>query len=541
MLRRIITIVAVISIVHAKNDRIPNYRNVMTEGGLVRGTRVESEEYFAFLGIPYAAQPTSYNRFKPPLPPLPWDGIYEANRTVKCPQRGKGDENCLVVNVFTPVKVPKNPLPVLVYIHGGSFLLGTGQTSGVGPLIKEDIIVVTMNYRLGVLGFLCLGIEEAPGNAGLKDQIAALLWVRNNINNFGGNPEDVTIYGMSAGGAAVEYQVLSKMGYGLFKQAIVESGAATSVWSFDANPIKTAIDMAQLLDFPNTTNVYEMIDYYRSVPAELISAMNYDYYNRLTDGTFGFVPCAEREIPYIEAFITESPYEILTKEKYNKIPMIFVFATLEGLFLRSSEFYEQNYKDRMQTKFLDFLPADLVFDTCEIKQDIATNIKHFYFGNKTIGDDTIIEYLNYFGDSLVLNAFFNSAEIHSKSNPVYLMEFAYKGGMGSYEEFYKNINIAGHGDVVKHVFLNKPINDESDKLAVGRMAKLIANFVKFGNPTTCRTELLPILWPPIQPNNVTCLHFDRDLQIIEEPYWDRKTFWDQLYAKFRRPTSFDKS
>lgn len=395
---------------------------------------------------------------------------------------GNGNEDCLVLNVFTPLKILNGPLAVLVYIHGGSFLMGSAPSRGVDPLIRQNIIVVTINYRLGALGFLCLGIEEAPGNAGLKDQVAALQWVKKNIAGFGGDPNQVTVYGMSAGGASVEFQVLSNLGKGLFQRAAVESASATSVWTTDANPVATAMKVAEYLDFPQeTNNLFKLVDYYQNIPADQLSKVNFDYYNNLTDGSFGFVPCVERQVQNTEAFLTKSALEILKSGNYNKVPMMFLYSTLEGLFLRSEEYYKSNYKERMELNFTEFLPADLIFDTPEIRNHIGNNIKQFYFGNKSIDDDNIMGYLNYFGDYLIMHGLLNSVQIHSKDdNPVYLMEFAYKGDMGTQEEFYDNIEVAGHGDVIKHAILTHAIIDDNDKHTVDRMAKLIANFVKFG-------------------------------------------------------------
>lgn len=409
----------------------------------------------------------------------PWDGIYRANRTVRCPQLGQGDEDCLIVNIFTPTKIFDAPLPVLVYIHGGSFLLGEGQTKGVEPLIKQNIIVVTMNYRLGALGFLCLGMEEAPGNAGLRDQIAALKWVRTNIAEFGGDPNQVTLYGMSAGGASVDLLVLSKMGKGLFKQAIIESGIATTVWAIDGKPIETAKNFARELGFTKD-NLYLMANYLKNIPANQLSVSNFKFYQNLTDGTFGFAPCMEKKVTGVDTIISESPHKTIQRKTYNKVPTMFIFADLEGLYLRSYDYYTLSYRDRMNINFKDFMPADLIFDTAEIRDEITENVRNFYFGNETVRNETSINYLNYFGDSLVMHGLLNSAVNYAKDdNPVYMMEFAYKGKLGSKEDYFDHLKRAGHGDAVKYVILGHKM-EKSDKLAVDRMTKIISNFCKSG-------------------------------------------------------------
>ncbi|MBK7154726.1 MAG: carboxylesterase family protein [Sandaracinaceae bacterium] len=191
---------------------------VMTEYGPVRGSIGNGA--VGYLGIPYAAPPTGNLRFAPPAAPTPWTDTLDADtRPRACPQvipilGAQTEEDCLYINVHAPLEVPESGAPVLVWIHGGGFTLGEGvQTEGgtVGDILARDenIIVVSMNYRLGALGFLshpALTDESADsisGNYGLLDQVAALEWVRDNIRAFGGDPERVTIAGQSAGGISV--------------------------------------------------------------------------------------------------------------------------------------------------------------------------------------------------------------------------------------------------------------------------------------------------------------------------------------------------
>ncbi|XP_063831072.1 esterase FE4-like [Ostrinia nubilalis] len=529
----VITFVAILNCFYAteiSDCHNKRYKYVQTRYGTVRGHTVNND-YIAFLGIPYAEPPTGNNRFKAPKPPQPWTIVYDANRTTKCPQKGEGEEDCLVLNIFTPMISPETPIPVLLYIHGGSFIMGAGPTAGVEYLIKQNIIVVTINYRLGALGFLCLGIKDAPGNAGLKDQVAALKFVRNNIAQFGGDPKQVTVYGMSAGGASVEYLMLSSMSRRLFHQAIIESGSATAPWALDRNPSNTAMKISRLMNVPKTDFAKILAEHYKGMPVELLTEMTFEYYNNLTDGTFGFAPCVEKYTGE-EHFLTRAPSDILKRGKFRKIPTMFLFSTLEGLYLRSTEYYELNYRERMESNFLEFLPADLITQKDEVRHEIAENIKRFYFGNRS--DDIVVQHLNYFGDSLILHSLMTSVEAHSKCNPVYLMEFAYKGKIGGYDYFYENSNVAGHGDVVKYAILNKNPKEEADKITVRRVSSLIGNYVKYGNPTPSVTPLLPIRWPTVSRENVTCLYLDREFQVFSHPYWDRKTFWDDIYNTSKR-------
>lgn len=204
-----------------------------TTAGEVRGV-VESDHRM-FAGIPYAAPPVGPLRWRPPEPPEPWDGIRDASRLgPRCiqtlgggPEFGRQtDEDCLTLNVWTP-PVSGERKPVMVWIHGGAFVSGGGGLyDGRSLASRGDIVVVTLNYRLGTLGFLAhpaLGEPGDVGNYGLADQQAALRWVRDNIAEFGGDPTKVTVAGQSAGGMSVCDHLVAPGSAGLFRAAVIQS------------------------------------------------------------------------------------------------------------------------------------------------------------------------------------------------------------------------------------------------------------------------------------------------------------------------------
>ena len=210
--------------------------------GELRGS--EHDGVVRFAGIPYTAPVSGAGRFRPPEPRDPWAGVRDATATGPiAPQQDfmaamlgtepeRQDEDCLFLNVFTPA-VDDGRRPVLVWIHGGAFILGSGSQAGYdGAALarRGDVVVVTVNYRLGSLGYLHLADHDPAldrsGNLGVLDQIAALEWVRDNIAAFGGDPGNVTIFGESAGGMSVGTLLGTPAARGLFHKAIPQSGAA---------------------------------------------------------------------------------------------------------------------------------------------------------------------------------------------------------------------------------------------------------------------------------------------------------------------------
>jgi para-nitrobenzyl esterase len=212
----------------------PHAPVVATTGGLVRGVATATDN--RFLGIPYAAPPVGALRWQPPKAAAPWAGVRDASQFgPACAQPPSAlsvpslSEDCLYLNVFAPAR-PARHSPVMVWIHGGSLVTGSGDLYDPAELVRNGVVVVTINYRLGAFGFLAHpAFANSPGGPagdyGLMDQQAALRWVARNISRFGGNSHDVTIFGESAGGLSVFSHLVSPTARGLFDRAIAQSGA----------------------------------------------------------------------------------------------------------------------------------------------------------------------------------------------------------------------------------------------------------------------------------------------------------------------------
>ncbi|MGA2181767.1 MAG: carboxylesterase family protein [Bryobacteraceae bacterium] len=255
---------------------------VAVTGGRIRG-RIASDGGAAFKGIPFARPPVGDLRWREPQPVEPWTDIREASEfRPACTQLSEGwnaadvptsTEDCLYLNVATPEWPPKTPRPVMFWIHGGSNLAGSGEAPAFEEraLVRHGIVWVTVNYRLGPLGFLAHpelvreSSHHASGNYGLMDQIAALRWVRDNIASFGGDPGNITVAGESAGAWDVSLLMTSPLAKGLFHRAIQESGAAAA---FDGClPPVRAQELGQKMAAQLKAPTENALPFLRAVPA----------------------------------------------------------------------------------------------------------------------------------------------------------------------------------------------------------------------------------------------------------------------------------
>ena len=227
-------------------------RETTVENGKVRGIPCGWPSITAYYGIPYAAPPVGELRWKAPQPAADWEGVRDCARaSAKCPQLGVASpffirefypceeemsEDCLYLNVWTPAQSTDEKLPVIFWIHGGAFMTGYGHSAHFDGehFARQGVILVTLNYRLNIFGWMVSKELDAEnekgisGNYGLLDQIAALKWVRRNIASFGGDPENITIAGQSAGAACVQALVCSPLTKGLYAKAIMQSGGGPS-------------------------------------------------------------------------------------------------------------------------------------------------------------------------------------------------------------------------------------------------------------------------------------------------------------------------
>ncbi|KAH8347154.1 hypothetical protein KR059_005865 [Drosophila kikkawai] len=525
--------------------------------------------YYSFKGMRYGAAPTGARRFRAAEPEKPWSGIRDASREGQsCPHKNmildtfKGDEDCLFVNVFT-TRMPKEEdsgeqpkLPVMVWLHGGGFSFGSGNSFLYGPdyLVTEDIVLVTLNYRLGPLGFLTAG-PDAPGNQGLKDQVLALKWVRDNIAAFGGDPNQVTVFGESAGASSVQLLLLSPLSKGLFHRAISQSGSALNPWSMSASSSQRAARLAANLGYVGANKTEEILDFLRRVPAmKLVEAAPTTITAEDQRNNIGlpFVPVVEgywnqdsqEEQFYEQPFLTQHPSDMYQTQNFNSdVAYMTGYNTHEAmLFIRRLRKNPQ-LLSIIENDFGRLVPQDL--NVTHVHDRVTREIRSFYLGNKHVGIESVDEMIALLTDLMFLQGIRRTARNHAKygNAPVYMYRFSFDGALGLYKRML-GIPRPGvcHGDelgyLFKFGFFNLSLDPKSMEVQVkNRMVRMWTNFAKYGTPTPDTEDpYLTTKWAPIDPTNVmnslNYMDISANLAMKTNPEPERQRFWDEMYQHY---------
>ncbi|GJQ88161.1 hypothetical protein Trydic_g13162 [Trypoxylus dichotomus] len=490
-------------------------------------------------GIPYARPPIGDLRFEPPKEPYNWTGTWIADTKHTCMYHTGseiiGDEDCLYLNVYVPREKPSpsDNLNVFVHIHGGAFLVwDSTYYAGAKYLMDEEVVFVTMNYRLGAFGFLSTEDDVVPGNNGMKDQVLALEWIQRNIRYFGGNPESVTITGMSAGSVSVHLHYFSPLSRGLFHRGVSQSGTALDYWSIRKSPLKRAENLGKKLGCPIEISK-DLRDCLRTRSAkEIVNSQQKFLSGNEREGPL-FGPVIEKE--YDGAFLIEEPYKLLEDGNVADVPWIVSTNEGEGSFaihlssFTVSEFFEN---------FDIFAPYMFSYSDVdeETKQAITDEIKkHYSQGHGHLHED--IETLNeIFTDRMFLSGADKAAKLQAKVNkaPVYFYIFGYRGQNSFLDHLLPKTDHIGptHGDDILyylHTRIAAEKLSESDERMKSIFLQWLINYANMDEP-----KIEGIQWRPVSGDKIILeyLYFSPD-GIYDEVAegLGANALWDRLPLK----------
>ncbi|RZF48953.1 hypothetical protein LSTR_LSTR003029 [Laodelphax striatellus] len=491
-----------------------------------------------------------------PQPPTNWTGIYNATFPRDyCLQFShtpayaiRGSEDCLYLNLYRPMTNYTNQtklLDVIVFIHGGAFMFYGSRNFKSVELIKKNFILIAFNYRLGPLGFLSTGDDVVPGNMGLKDQVAVLKWVQENIGHFGGNPNSVTIGGMSAGGASVHYHMMSPLSKGLFSKAISHSGVATNPWSLAEAPRQKTERLAAALNCP-TANTTTLIACLKSKSGKDIVSKVPLFQDFLYAPFSPFGPVIEPAHAE-NAFLTQFPW-LAQHNLTSRVPWLVSLTTGEGLYPAAEFIGNEDFLKKLDSNWNAMAPHLFEYNyTVEEskKNEVSEKIKRLYFQGKSIHESPkqLVELLSHrhfetgivfstrwFAGPLVRVSCENCQERNNNSDctgptykpQVYVYKFGYSGNCTGSQVFNFTDKSYGvnHGDDLLYIFDNRLFDNsanDKDKEMKERMINIYDSFIRKGNPEFA--SVIPLAPVEKKGDGVTMLHIsapDNVTQVVED-------------------------
>ncbi|EFN82200.1 Esterase FE4 [Harpegnathos saltator] len=462
--------------------------------GLKASTVSQDKSYYSFKGIPYAKPNVGLEKFQMPEAAEAWEGTYDATyHRSSCPlfctiqQDMIGEEDCLYLNVYTPILDKDARMAVMVWFHGG---------------------------------FLNTGDESAPGNAGLKDQVMALKWVKDNIHYFGGCPNRVTIFGQDAGAS-------------LFNAAIQQSGSAVNTWAISYNPREVAFKLGKKLDIETDDSAELVAKLAEFSPKELISASEelMKTENTMNGRFMAFLPSVETDLGQ-EVFLPADPWTLLKSGKIADVPV------MAGITADESAFFVQMMLgniDQMNEHFENFLPDDLNVTDSGQRKELGDSLKSFYFGDKSISTDTTKEFMMMLDDVMFDTATALTLDVLSTriSSPIYEYIFSYEAPFGMMKSMFHVEDGVAHGDEMTYEFYsnalkNLPQSGSPAEKMMRTFTTLLTNFAKNGNPTSHLDDYVNINWEP-RGTEDNYMEIDQDLKMKQGLLQDRLDFWKNMY------------
>lgn len=550
-----------------------DYRNdplvIETTSGLIRGhsKTVLGRDVHVFTGIPFAKPPIEQLRFRKPVPIDPWHGILDATKLPNsCFQERyeyfpgfEGEEmwnpntniseDCLYLNIWVPQRlrirhhdnkppIERPKVPVLIWIYGGGYMSGTSTLDIYDADIiaaTSDVIVASMQYRVGSFGFLYLNeyfpknSEEMPGNMGLWDQALAIRWIKENAAAFGGDPELITLFGESAGGGSVSILLLSPVTKGLAKRGILQSGTMNTPWSYMSGEQAEIIGKTLVQDCGCNisyldTNPYQVLDCMRAVDAKMISQQQWNSYS----GILGFP-----SMPTIEGvFLPKHPKDLLADGDYEDMEMLLGSNQDEGTYFLLYDFIDSfekdgpsflqrdKYHEIIDTIFKNF--SKLERDAIVFQYTDWEHVNDGYLNQKMVG--------NVVGDYFFVCPMNEFAEMAAERGmKVYYYYFTHRTSTSLWGEWMGVM----HGDEIEYVFghpmnMSLQFNSRERDLSL-KIMQAFSRFASTGKPVTDDVN-----WPLYTKEQPQYFIFNAEKNGIGRgPRADACAFWNHFLPKVR--------
>ncbi|XP_025131590.1 neuroligin-4, X-linked isoform X1 [Bubalus bubalis] len=554
-------------------DSQAQYPVVSTNYGKIRGLRTPLPNEILgpveqYLGVPYASPPTGERRFQPPEPPSSWTGVRNATQfAAVCPQHldersllhdmlpvwftanldtlmtyvQDQNEDCLYLNIYVPteddIHDQNSKKPVMVYIHGGSYMEGTGNMIDGSILASYgNVIVITINYRLGILGFLSTGDQAAKGNYGLLDQIQALRWIEENVGAFGGDPKRVTIFGSGAGASCVSLLTLSHYSEGLFQKAIIQSGTALSSWAVNYQPAKYTRILADKVgcNMLDTTDMVECLrnKNYRELIQQSITPATYH---------ISFGPVIDGDV------IPDDPQILMEQGEFLNYDIMLGVNQGEGL-----KFVDGivDHEDGVTPNDFDFSVSNFVdnlYGYPEGKDTLRETIKFMYtdWADKENPETRRKTLVALFTDHQWVAPAVATADLHAQyGSPTYFYAFYHH----CQSEMKPSWADSAHGDEVPYVFGIPMIGptelfscnfSKNDVMLSAVVMTYWTNFAKTGDPNqpvpqdtkfihTKPNRFEEVAWSKYNPKDQLYLHIGLKPRVRDHYRATKVAFWLEL-------------
>ncbi|XP_065202766.1 esterase FE4-like [Planococcus citri] len=529
---------------------------ITVNDGKIRGIKQTSTfsgtEFYSFHGVPYGQPPVGVLRFKDPVKVKPWKNIYDA--TVEKPGcvqfslrklRIMGTEDCLFANIHTTKLPPQGDEPlrsVIVNIHPGAFMFGSPNNDHFGSpnyIMQNNVVYVCLAFRLHILGFLNLGIEECSGNQGIKDIIMALQWVRDNIRYFGGDPENVTLLGSSSGSAIIHILMLSSAARGLFHKAVM-----MGMYLFDPSiPFEDSQgslvkDYVTALGYKgNTDDKKRVLSFLRRQKPEVLLIQQREKQKKIQENLAPLIPLGIF-LPTIDqgenAVLPESPRKLISS--MMRIPLLIGFCDKESVMGFCLGELKKNTEKNFMTSFCqnswgwgyELREKDISF--------IRKEIENFYNQGQPIERAILSVKTDIQTDIILSDVYDTLINVIANDFPesVYVFEFNFEGDVYTIKTAVKDVlgeKLEGtfHGCDFNYWSCCDEIPNNETREMISVFTLAISTFAKTGNPNC---EHLHFQWKPSTISQPCYLNFNTTIKIIDGKLNDKRSqFWNELRKK----------